>query len=340
MKTCDIISDEAQAVSRPPEPGHTPGAALAEFWERRGCPVIESGGVFWRRFKGPVYAPLPCHLQLDPQAGEMEEVLRRGKVAAVRFPVRGPGIPAGLYVVRPSGYTLGSVNRKQRGHVKTGLERCEIRRVEQDELREAGIALNRDTMGRQGRHDPEFADPRSWARVVRAVYACPAFEVTGAYVDARLAAYLISYREGPWLHLLYKTSRTADLAHYPNHALDFAVLRRAAEDPSIEAIENGLRPLDNPGLDQYKRQMGYEVTPHPLAVQFHPAASPAIANHAVLGAVNALRAVFPRSPLNLAAQVLEVAIARRTAGRDRGVPQPVGAAARHAVAVTGHWRDA
>jgi hypothetical protein len=269
----------------------------------------------------------------------MEELLRLGKVAGVRFPVRGHGIPAGLYVVRPSGYTLASVNRKQRGHVKTGLERCEIREVNQDELTADGILLNRDTMERQARHDAEFADPRSWARFVRAVYACPAFHVTGAYVDARLAAYLISFQEGPWLHLLYKNSRTADLAHYPNHALDFAVLRRAAEDPSIQAVENGIRPLDNPGLDQYKRQMGYDVAPHPLAVQFHPAVSPWIANHAVLGAVNALRSVFPRRSLSMAATVLESAMARRTRDRDSRVRQPIVTAVCSALAVTGHWRD-
>jgi hypothetical protein len=313
MRIRDAIFDEVTAPEPLSQPGQTPGAALAQFWERRGCPVFESHGVFWRRFKGPLYSPLLNHLQLDPQEGEMEELLRRKRLAGVRFPVRGPGIPAGLYVVRPSGYTLASVNRKQRGHVKTGLERCEIRGVSQDELSADGIRLNRDTMERQARRDAEFADPRSWARFVRAVYACPAFHVTGAYVDARLAAYLISYREGAWLHLLYKNSGTAELAHYTNHALDFTVLRQAAGDPSIQAIANGMRPLHNPGLDQYKRQMGYDVAPHPLAVQLHPAVWPWIASHAALGAVNALRAAFPRSHLDLAANILEVAIARRTA---------------------------
>ena len=316
MKTCDLISDEGKTVIQPHPPGQTPGAALAQFWERRGCPVVESGGVFWRRFKGPFYTPIPTHLRLDPEKGEIEELLRRSRIVGVRFPVCGPGIPAGLYVVRPASYTLASVSRKQRANVIRGLERCEIRRVEQDELTTAGILLNRDTMKRQTRHDPELDDPRRWAHFVSAVYACPSFEVTGAYVDGRLATYVICYREGSWLHLLYKMSRTEELEHRPNHALDYAVIRRAAGDPSVLAVANSITPFDNPGLDQYKRRMGYELVPHPLAVQFHPALSPWIVNHAALGAVNVLRRAFPRRFLNAAARVVEGAIASRTGDRE------------------------
>jgi hypothetical protein len=62
--------------------------------------------------------------------------------------------------------------------------------------------------------------------------------------------------------------------------------------------------------------MGYEVVPHPLAVQFHPALSPWIVNQAALGAVNVLRRAFPRRFLNAAARVLEGAIANRTGDRE------------------------
>ena len=323
MKTCDIISDEGKTVIQPPELGHTPGAALAQFWERRGCPVVESGGVFWRQFKGPFYTPIPAHLRLDPEKGEIEELLRRSRIIGVRFPVCGYGIPTGLYVVRPASYTLASVSRKQRANVVRGLEHCEIRRVERDELNTTGILLNRDTMKRQKRHDPELDDPRSWARFVGAVYASPAFSVTGAYVDGRLAAYVICYREGSWLHLLYKMCRTQELWHYPNHALDYGLIRRAADDPSVLAIANSITPFDNPGLDHYKRRMGYEVVPHPLAVQFHPTFSPWIANHAALGVVNALRRAFPRRFLNAAARVVEGAIANRTGDRASLLQRPI-----------------
>jgi len=324
MKTHDLISDEGKTVIQPPELGHAPGAALAQFWERRGCPVVESGGVFWRRFKGPFYAPIATHLRLDPEKGEIEELLRRSRIVGVRFPVCGPGIPTGLYVVRPASYTLASVSRKQRTNVIRGLERCEIRRVEQDELTTAGILLNRDTMKRQKRHDPELDDPRRWAHFVGAVYACPSFSVTGAYVDGRLATYLICCQEGPWLHLLYKMSRTEELPHCPNHGLDYEVIRRAAGDPSVLAVANSITPFDNPGLDHYKRRMGYEVVPHPLAVQFHPALSPWIANHAALGAINVLRKVFPRKFLNAAVRAVEGAIANRTGDRESRLRRFIG----------------
>jgi hypothetical protein len=267
---------------------------------------------------------MPAHLRLDPEKGEIEELLRRARIVGVRFPVCGPGIATGLYVARPATYTMASVHRKQRANVIRGLERCEIRRVEQDELTTVGILLNRDTMKRQKRHDPELDDPRRWARFVGAVYACPSFSVTGAYVDGRLATYVICCREGPWLHLLYKMSRAEELAHCPNHALDYEVIRRAAGDPSVLAVANSITPFDNPGLDRYKRRMGYEVVPHPLVVEFHPALSPWIANRAALGAVNVLRRAFPRRFLNAAARAVEGAIANRTGDRESRLRQFIG----------------
>jgi hypothetical protein len=92
----------------------------------------------------------------------------------------------------------------------------------------------------------------------------------------------------------------------------------------VLAIANSITTLGNPGLDHYKRRMGYEVVPHPLAVQLHPALSPWIVNHAALGAVNLLRRAFPRRFLNAAAKVMEGAIANRTGDRESRLHQPAG----------------
>ena len=223
------------------------------------------------------------------------DILRRHRIVAVRFPSKEmPGIPQGMYVRRPAGYDLGAVSRKQRGHVLRGLEACEIRDVDPDELLAVGIELNRDTLARQSRQDPELVEPARWKLFVDAVCNSPGMSVRGAYVNGRLASYLIFCKDSGWLHLMFKMSRSADLAHYPNHALDYSILSGAASDPTIECVSNGFTSLlPNQGLDQYKRQLGYEIEPHNLCIHFHPLLTPALTSRLSVSLCVAAHSLLP-----------------------------------------------
>ncbi len=76
---------------------------------------------------------------------------------------------------------------------------------------------------------------------------------------------------------MYKASRTADLVHCTNHALDFWIVSNAASDPGIRMISNGTSSLTpNEGLDRYKRQMGYSVMEQKHAIYFHPLLAPVL----------------------------------------------------------------
>ena len=141
-------------------PAGRPGANLARFWERRGERVFEMHGVIWGHKKGPFFTSLPFHLAVDLEPEHVAEVLRKSRVLGLQFPVRrGGGLMSGLYVCDSAEYSLQSVSRKQRGHVRQGLENCEIRRIDGDELASQGLALNRETLGRHGRSEATFLDP-------------------------------------------------------------------------------------------------------------------------------------------------------------------------------------
>jgi len=257
---------------------------MARFWERCGRHIFEMEGVFWAHHKGGFYTSLPLQLRLDFELEEIRSILRRASIRGLRIPSQHrPGLPGGMYVARPGGYDLKAVNRKQRGHVTRGLEACEIRPVEKQELLDQGPALNLDTLERQGRQDERFLDPAAWVRFVEAVFLSPGMAVHGAFVEGRLANYIVSCREGAWLHLLYKMSCTALREHYPDHALDFALIQGA--DPGVEFISNGaLSMMPNDGGDRYKRQLGYEVVPHNLCIHFHPRLSPILTSRLALPA--------------------------------------------------------
>ena len=285
------------------------GANLAKFWELQGRPVLEWNGVWWGQHKGSFFRCLPFHRVVDLGPEEVRGFLRASSIRGLSFTTDRPGLPRGLYVIRPEGYDLRAVSRKQRNHVSHGLEACEFRQLDGGELEALGMPLNKDTLGRQSREDATFLDAARWKRFTGAVGRCPGMAIHGAFVDGKLATYLISCREGPWLYLIHKMSSTAFREHHPDHALDYSIIRDAAADPGIRFIANGATSvLPNEGLDRYKRQMGYQVEEHRLSVHLHPLLAP-VRSKAAVAVVKRTQALFPGNErLAYGARLLEGAL--------------------------------
>lgn len=285
------------------------GGNLAKFWELQGRPVLEWNGVWWGQHKGSFFRCLPFHRVVDLGPEEIRGFLRASSVRGLSFTSDRPGLPRGLYVLRPGGYGLHSVSRKQRNHVARGLEACAFRQLDSDELEVMGMPLNEDTLGRQSREDATFLDPARWKRFARAAGRCPGMAIHGAFVGGALATYLISCREGPWLHLIHKMSTTAFREHHPDHALDYTIARDAAADPGIRFIANGATSvLPNEGLDRYKRQLGYQVEAHHLSIHLHPLLAP-VRSRAAVAVAKQAQSFFPRNErLAYGARLLEGAL--------------------------------
>ena len=266
------------------------GAQFARHMELRGHRIIEAAGVLWQSVDGHMFISVPPQLQVDLDRTAVDRFLRSSRALGVRFPSASrPGLPSGLYVYRGRDYGMQTMHRNFRQKVRHGLERCEIRRAEHDELVDQGLALNLETMRRQQRFDPEFGDRRRWEQLVDAIFAVPAMAAMCAFIDGRLAAYVITCREDGWLHLVHKMSRLSDLESSPNHVLDFCITRDASADPAIDAITMGwesLVPME--GLHEYKTRLGYQFEPCSCVIQLHPAVSPWLASRPVIGAANKL----------------------------------------------------
>ena len=199
-------------------------------------------------------------------------MIRETKAFGARFPsLNWSGLESGLYVLRRRDYDIGSLHVKHRPRVRHGLKHFEVRPAEKAQLLDQGCALNRSTMARQGRYDPEFGEPRQWERLVEAAFGCPGVSFPAAFSGSRLAAYMITCREQQWLHILHQMSRQEDLPNFPNHLLTYTVTVQAAGDSSLEAVCYGYVPLfAADGLHEYKLRFGYEMIPHWSAIQLHP----------------------------------------------------------------------
>ncbi len=288
------------------------GENLATFLRLRGRKVFPAAGVYWTNFelKSRFLMSFPDQA-IPTRTSEIRAMLRSEGALAARYPSpHGQGIPSGLYLYRRRAYSLSDVHRQLRNGVRRGLENCVIRPVTPDELRQQGLDLNRDTLARQNRISIEFGEKAGWYQFVDAVEACKPFvSATGAFVEGKLAAYIIGCKDGGWMHLLYQYSRASLLPLHPNHALAYSVVAQALEDPTIEMVSNGPKVLfQEDGLHQFKTRLGYEVEPMEVAIQLHPWVSPMLVNRTALNAASALSQHLPEhAGVSRSMQILEAA---------------------------------
>lgn len=277
-------------------PRQRTGRGLAQFMEARGRRIVESGSALWHSTDGKMLMSLPYHLALDPESGEMEELLRRSGSLGVRYPsVTRQGSPGGLYVCRDKEYSLKTVQSRLRSKVRRGLEHCEVRVVQPDELLGQGLRLNQETMGRQGRYESEFGEVSSFARLVHAIDTSRNIVAHGSFIDGILGAYCVTYEEDGWFHILHQMSRLDCLEHYPNHALAFTLTEAALSKPDMAGMSYGLKSLVNTsGLHDFKLRMGFECLSQNMVCQLHPLASGLLTSGLASEGLKLARRCFPR----------------------------------------------
>jgi hypothetical protein len=228
---------------------------------------------------------------------QLHRLLRREGMFALRYPSTDQaGLPAGLYICRDKNYSLPNVARGFRSAVKTGLSRCQIRRVGPEELLTQGLLCNRDTLLRQGRRNSEFSDPKRWRRFVESAWKVSAIEVTGAFVDGQLAAYQVGCLDDGCWNIAYAFSRSALLEHRPNHALMYSTLEQILRRPEVDSVCAGPKTvLIEDGLHDFKTRMGFNLEPHQVVIRFHPALEGTLASGAMLKVMRLLRKQRPSS---------------------------------------------
>lgn len=263
----------------------------------RGRQIVEACGVLWYSVPGHFLMSLPYQIMLDPKPEDLRRFLVTTGAAGVRFPsLNWNGLDSGLYVFHGRHYEVDSLHIKHRPRVRKALQRFEVRPAEKAELLGQGLSLNTHTMERQGRYDPEFGEPWQWERFVEAVFACPEISPVAAFAGPRMAAYMITYRESGWLHILHQMSRLSDLPDFPNHLLTYYVTRQKALDASLDAVCYGCVPLvAADGLHEYKLRFGYEIVPHFSAIQLHPALNPLLTSAPAWAAIRAMRRLLPQN---------------------------------------------
>jgi hypothetical protein len=247
---------------------------FAEFLTKAGYRVIETPSCKWYQASRFVYLSIPPDLFIDPPEEELNQLFREHRILGVKFCTTADrGKEGALYTLRDKEYDIQSLHIKQRPYVRKGLKRCELKQIDFDYLEKHGMPLNLDTLGRQGRKDPHFQDPKLWSLLCQAGASTDGAGVWGSFVEGNLAAYMIYFIVDGTCHLLHEMSLSQYKKSYPNHAIQFTSMKEMILRDDVRCVSGGFASfLEIESLDRYKRYAGYQKESVQYAVVLRPSA--------------------------------------------------------------------
>lgn len=245
--------------------------ALAGFYEKFGMRVVRSPSAWWVEAGPRFLLAIPSHHELHLPDDEARELLRRQKLAGLRYicdPADG-GRPSFILSCSDREYSLEKLSGNTRSKVRRGLSRNELRRISGAELLEVGEGAFMETMERQNRASASTLE--RWKRMLRAADDEPAVEIWSAWHEGEFASYLVTVHIDDVCEFFQARSRNDLLKHYPNNALIFHVTEDMLVRRGIREITFGIEsPEDVEHLDAFKLALGYEKKPVRQRVLLHP----------------------------------------------------------------------
>jgi len=244
------------------------------FWHRQGCRTVMGAGTFWYEVHRMVFISLPYERAIRPTNLDLLKLFSRTPALVLRYPVEVSDVngngTGGVLVCERKGYDLDALQPKARNQTRKGLRECTIERVEFNALADMGYRLNEETWERQGRTSTDLPRIR-WQKYCQAAARTRDMEAWGAFVQGRLAAFVVCALVERSYNILHQSSSTELLSHYPNNALAFTVTKRALEQTGVDRVGYGLKSVENTGgLEHFKLAMGYSLRPLDERIVLHP----------------------------------------------------------------------
>jgi hypothetical protein len=244
---------------------------FARFYERSGVRVARSASAWWYEAAPRFLLALPSHRPLTLPDDEAAELIRREKLAGLRY-IAGEhdgGRASFQLVCDDPQFSLDKLSANTRSKVRRGLSRNEIRRSSGRELAEVAESAFVETMERQNRASTSALE--AWRRMLRAADDEPAIEIWTAWHEGEFACYLIAVRIDDVCEFFQARSTSRLLKHYPNNALIHTLTEEMLVRRGVREVTFGIEsPEPVEELDAFKLQMGYRKKPVRQRVVFHP----------------------------------------------------------------------
>lgn len=231
----------------------------AAFLERIGHNVRKVGPDWWYDISSRVYSNFPFHQDVDAANLDVRDVLKTDGLIARMCCLPEQGVSSFRMMCYDKEYDFPTLRSRTRTQVRRGLEACTVERIEFSDLKRGYLPLQQATLARQGR-TTEKATREYWDPFIDSAAQMQGAETWAAFVDGKMAAYLISFMIGDIANLCIARSDTSLLKSYPNNALVFRYMSEVLRRPEVRGVDYGLESIESGGknLQQFKTGMGFE----------------------------------------------------------------------------------
>lgn len=166
-------------------------------------------------------------------------------------------------------FSLARIKSVKRNQVRKGLKSCAIRLIDDlepilESMRQINVSQSIRQEGKFGAEAPVsryIAQADQWRAQVRREFALCGREWWGAFVDGRLAAYMVTYQVDRLRVIEKVKSHTEHMKHCVVDALHYTVLEAASRELTCQRIIDG-RP-QHQSLNHYKEQFLFKSKDYP-----------------------------------------------------------------------------
>lgn len=270
---------------------------FADWMRRQGYRVVRTESSYWYNAAPGVFQAFPYHWVITPTQSEIQDLLIRNRIAAVRYstPFDFPGGVVSYHIVLREPYSLDQLKAQARNGVKAGLNRFKIEQISFERLATEGWVLQQDTLDRQDRL--RSMTQAQWESLCRAATDLEGFEAWAATSDGELAAAVIVSRLQSTFSVPFAMSHRKFLAEHVNNALFYAVSKELLQRQGIDDLFFTVQSLDAPAnVDEFKFRMGLQYKFIRQRVDFHPVFTP-FASPIVHRVAQGLVRLDPSNPL-------------------------------------------
>jgi hypothetical protein len=271
-------------------------AVFAEWLRRQGYIVYKTPSTYWYNAAPHVLQAFPYHLLISPDKKEIESLMYRHKILALRYSTASDNAKGKLsyHILQEGNYNLDTLRSQARNGVRRGLENFRIEKISFDRMASEGWKLQESTLARQNRLKSMTVS--EWRLLCKSAGDLPGFDCFGALIGNVLAAALIVCRVDSIYMVPFALSSNEYLSRHVNNALFFSAVCEMLREEGISGVFFTVQSLDAPeDVDEFKIRMGFGSKIVRQVVEFHPLISPLI-NSAVHRVSKSMARKFPANP--------------------------------------------
>jgi hypothetical protein len=269
---------------------------FAEWLKRQGHKIYRTPSSYWYDAAPRVLQAFPFHLLITPDEDEINSLLFRHNIIALRYSAP-PDFHEGklsYHIVQNNCYDLNSLKSKTRNGILCGLKNFKIEEISFDRLSHEGWPLQQDTLIRQKRSG--IMNRYEWERICQSARGLSGFKAFGAISGGELSGAMIVSRIDDVYTVPHAVSHCRFLRCHVNNAMFYSVCCELLKTGGINGVFFCVESLDAPAdVDEFKLRMGFEPKPVRQIVAIHPVLKPLITT-SLYSLLKKLLAHYPSNP--------------------------------------------